>query len=851
MRQLLLVVCFFSTLQMYSQSLLDKEVTIKFNKLNLEKSIGLLEKVSAVNFSYNSKQIQQIDKQINQDFTKTSVRKVLDFLLMNTKLVYKEIGQQVTIYELKSTNTSVVLSGYIRQKKSGEELVGARIYFPEHGIGCVANSYGFYSIQLPLGLTKFRVSSLGMLTLQDEVFIEDDMVMNIGLLEDTIMLNTVEIRADSSKIREKHSDLTQLDEIVITPNAVSRVPAAIGERDLMRHLQQFPGVQPATDGTANFQVRGTGMSGNLVMIDEIPIYHPTHLLGLYSIINTDAVKSATFHKDYIPLQYGTRSSSVLQVHTKEGDLNNYHISGGFGALMARLNVEGPVSKNKSSFHLAGRTSTFPGRILSILGNQNLGNPSFMDYNGKINVKLNSNNRIYFTGYYGKDGLRDTSYSYNWGNIAAGFRWNHVVNSKTFSNFSLVHSEFNYRYSFNGNAFQFFGQKVITDKLAVDFNNFYNNSIKINYGFSVSYLRTTKGNFVDNDAKLFLNRAAFENGFYASVEKKLSRRLIVKAGVRVPFSFHIGTGDTTAYLDKDYNLTQVIYQKNKFYDPIFWLDPRMVGTFRINEQHELQFAAMVASQTTHIINYVNYFFPIELWTPSSKYLKPERNFQVSGGWTGNWKTLKTSAVVYHKYVTNVIDYYSPIFTSSNAIESNLLSGNLRVFGLELMLTYQVKSWYSTAISYAYTNTKQRVDGINSNLPYVAPGDRPHCFSFSQYFNLTKKWQITTNYILHSGTAIHLPNGQFIVDGNAFPIYSNARNSERLPVYERFDIAFRRQLGVKKGKNHWDLKLTISNFFNEANASSAYVEKLAVIPANLIIQTVDYSPIMILLNLNFNY
>ena len=244
MRQLLLVVCLLSAFQIYSQGLLDKEVTIKFNKLNLEKSISLLEKVSTVNFSYNSKQIQQIDKQITQTFTKTSVRKVLDFLLMNTKLVYKEIGQQITIYELKNTSSTVVLSGYIREKKSGEELVGARIYFPEHGIGCVANSYGFYSIQLPLGPTKFRVSSLGMLTLQDQVLIEDEMVLNIGLLEDTIMLSTVEVRVDSSKIREKHTDLTQLDEIVITPNAVSRVPAAIGERDLMRHLQQFPGVQP-------------------------------------------------------------------------------------------------------------------------------------------------------------------------------------------------------------------------------------------------------------------------------------------------------------------------------------------------------------------------------------------------------------------------------------------------------------------------------------------------------------------------------------------------------------------------------------------------------------------------------
>jgi hypothetical protein len=442
--------------------------------------------------------------------------------------------------------------------------------------------------------------------------------------------------------------------------------------------------------------------------------------------------------------------------------------------------------------------------------------------------------------------------YLWGNVAGAFRWNHIINSKTFTNLSLTHSEFAYGFErTDNNQFNSFGQKVVTNKVNYDFTYYKSNSLKINYGLSAAFIRTSKGNFGQKDADLFLKRQALENGVYASFEKTFGRKFSVKGGIRIPFSFHLGTGDTTVYINSDFTKTQVIYEKNKLYDPLTFIDPRIVGTYRLNEKNDLQFAAMVTSQNTHIINYINYFLPIEIWTPSTAYLKPERNFQTSLGWTRNWKNWNSSAIVYHKFVNNVLDYASPVFTSSTDIESNLLGGTLRVYGLELMLNYKFTTWYSASVSYAYTKTEQRIDGINNNLPYVAPSDRPHYFSFSQYFNLTKKWQITTNYIAHSGTAITLPNGQFIVDGTAFPLYSTNRNTERLPRFSRVDLSFRRQLGFKKNRNHWDLTFTITNFFNRYNPSVAFVKQVADAPEKLIIQTVDYSPIMISLNLNFNY
>jgi outer membrane cobalamin receptor len=296
---------------------------------------------------------------------------------------------------------------------------------------------------------------------------------------------------------------------------------------------------------------------------------------------------------------------------------------------------------------------------------------------------------------------------------------------------------------------------------------------------------------------------------------------------------------------------VIYERNKLYDPIVYLDPRFLLKYRLTANSQLQLAATVTSQNTHIVNYINNFLPIEIWTPSTNFLKPERNYQVSLGYSGEWRKWDVSAAIYQKHVRNVLDYASPVFTNSTDIESNLLAGQLNVQGAEIMLTYRFTTWYSTAVSYAYTRTRQTVEGINYDQPYVATGARPHYFSWSQFFNWSKKWQITTNYIRHSGAAITLPNGQFIIDGTAFPLYEANRNTERLPTFRRLDLSFRRQLGVKKKKDHWNLKFTVTNFFNRYNPSVAYPDHEIGQPNQLIIRSVDYSPFMLSISLNFKY
>lgn len=849
MRQLFLLL-FLSSSLVFGQSLLDQKISVKFSNFSVERALRLIEKKTSNSFSYNSKQLKQLDKRVDGDYKDTDLSRILDDIFQSTPFKFKEIGQQITIYELSASEGNVVISGYIRDKDSKEELAGSRIYFPEHKIGCLANSYGYYSLEIPKGKTSFIVSSVGMLKIKDTLDAQENRVMNFSLDEDTLLLNVVEVHADSLQVEKLESDLPYLEKTMISKREMTKVPAVNGELDLMKYLMQFPGVAPSTEGGATYQIRGSGTGNNLILLDEIPIYHPTHLLGLYSIVNVDALKSATLYKDYIPARFGTRNSSVLQIHTKEGNLNKHHLSGSLGLISARVNWEGPIVKNKASFYLSGRRSTFPAIAGRFLTDQNLTLPSFYDLNAKVNYHVNSNNRIYLTGYYGKDHLSDTVSTYDWGNAAAAFRWNHIFNSKTFSNLSLTHSEFQYGFVVNsGLFFDNFKQKVVTDKLNYDVTNFFSSSLKIKYGLSLAWLRTRNGNASTSASTLFLQRNAFENAAYVSVEKKLSEKWKLDAGIRVPFSFHVGTQDTTYYLDPDLNLTEVVYDENKFYDFLYYIDPRLLLSTKLNAHNQLQLAAGITSQHTHIVNYVNYFLPVEIWTTSNAYLKPERNFQLSMAWIYSKRSINTSLTVFGKHVRNILDYASPIFTSSADIESNLLSGTLNAYGAELMVNYKLSTRYSLAVSYTYTVTSQKIPGVNGGLAYPSVNDRPHYLSINQFFNISKKWKVSASFTYHSGKAITLPNGQFVIDGTAFPVFDDNRNAERLRFFSRWDASVTRQFGVKRRKDKFSLALNITNFYGRFNPAVVYVEPDNTDPNKLRLVSRDYTPFMIYLNFNF--
>lgn len=851
MRAVLLTIFFAGITTLFAQNLLDKKISISFKNQSVMKCLRTIEKKTDQSFSFNSRQIQQLDKKVTANFQNTPVSAILDQLFSGTSMTYKEIGYQVTIYEMVASESTAILSGYIRDDESGEELVGAKIFFPEHSIGVISNSYGYYSIELPKGATSFFVSSIGMLKVRDQLQLENDMVMNFSLREDTVLLRAVEVHADSiSDTQLLESDMQYLEKISLSRAELVKVPAANGEIDMFKYLQQFPGVQPTSGGSARYQVRGSGVGSNLILLDEIPIYHPTHLLGLYSIVNVDALRSATLYKDHIPVQFGSRNSSILQIHTKEGNLNRHHLSGSLGFISARLNWEGPLVKKKASFYISARRSIFPGIAGRFILEKQFTLPTFFDINAKVNWKINSNNRIYYTTYFGRDELQDTTSGFSWGNIAGALKWNHIFNNKTFSNLSITHSEFNYGYTLIQSVnYEAFGQAVVSDKIVYDVTNFHSSTLKFNFGLSLGSLRTRKGRIATESSELFLERNAFENAAYFSFDKRINEKVSLEAGVRVPFVFHIGTQDTATFLNNDLTTNTVIYDKGKFYDPLVFVDPRLLLSYQASSRDLFQFSAGITSQHTHIIDYVNYFLPIQLWTTSNQYLKPERNFQVSAGWTRKQGPVNTSVTLFNRHVRNILDYASPNFTNSVDIESNLLSGFQNTVGAEFMANYQLSTRYRISISYTLTYSRQKIKGVNKDNFYPTTNSTPHYIAVNQFLNLSKKWKLSANFIFNTGRAVTLPNGQFTIDGTAFPLYSENRNAERLPAFSRWDVALTRKFGVHRRKDRFSMTLNVTNLYARFNPSVVFIETDAVNPEELNLESVDYTPFMIYLNLNF--
>lgn len=846
---LILLNCGFSK----AQEVLDTPISVKFNKLSLDKCLIKIEQVSDVDFSYNSKQLATNSKLITAEYNAKPLAIILTEIFHGTSFKFKVIGGQVTVFESVQNESTIVLSGYVRQQESKEEIPGARIYFPNLQLGCVTNAYGFYSVELPAGNHSCQVSSMGMKTQKNDLNIQESMILNFILEINSIELSTVSVNSiDSTDIEFIPDDLSNPEGTVLSGQKLTRLPSPSGVPDLLKVIQNIPGFQSSADGGANFQVRGTGSGNNLILLDEIPIYHPTHALGLYSIINTDAVKSAELYKDYIPAKFGMRNSSVVQIHTREGDLEKYHLHGGINLVNGRVNIEGPLVKNVSSFYTSARYSLFPNVANNLLSSQSFYSPRFYDINVKLNYHINSNNRIYLTGYWGKDRLSDTANIYKWGNLAGGLRWNHIVNSKTFSNFSLTHSEFNYGYSANGGYEEYeIGQKVSTDKATLVLSHFYSNNIRFDFGADFGWIRTGENNEITQNAGIFLERSAFEGALFGSTNIKISDRLQLNAGLRLPIYFHIGTQDTTNYMNSDLTETQVIYYKNKLYDLNFFLDPRILVTYKMNDHNKLLLSLNIASQNTHVVSYINYFLPIEIWTTSNSFLKPQRSFSESVGWIHLQEKYQISLTLFNRNVMNVIDYATPVYKSSQDIESNLLSGNLHAVGAEFQLNFVPNDRYEFSIGYSFIRARQRIDGINNDEPYVAANEKPHYVTFGQYFNLSKKWQFATNFIWHSGASATLPNGQFTIGETIFPLFPNARNAERLPYFARLDLSATRKLGIKKNRDRFQLIFTVTNALFRTNSSVVYVGEQFINSGNLILRSIDYTPFQFSISLNYKF
>ena len=739
------------------------------------------------------------------------MKRLLLFLLIIT-------GLQVTAQD-KHT-----ISGTIKEKKSGEVLIGASAYLLElPKSGTFSNAYGFYSITAPSGVYTLIVSFAGFK--QDSVKITLNKNISLPVQLDQAVQQMMEVTVSTKK---RNANITQpvMGVQKLSVNEIKNVPVIFGEKDVLKTIQLLPGVKSAGEGSSGFYVRGGGADQNLILLDEATVYNASHLLGFFSAFNSDAIKDLTLYKGAMPAEYGGRLSSVVDIKMNDGNNQEYHANGGIGLIASRLNIEGPIVKDKGSFIVSGRR-TYADLFLKLSRDSSIKNNSlyFYDFNVKANYKLNDNNRVYLSGYFGRDNLGfGGTFGIDYGNSTATARWNHVFNSRLFSNTSFIYSNYNYNIKINSGSNNILIKSKIEDiSLKQDFQYFVNNDNKVNFGFDVIHHRISPG-IVDVSGTSSFNptnlpvKYALENAAYISHELSPVEKIKLNYGLRLSSFSIMGPGDFSTY-DSSGNVIQTkSYTSGTVVKSYINLEPRFSASYQFSENNSFKVSYTRNVQNLHLLSNSASTNPTDLWIPSSPNVKPEIADQVSLGYYRNFKdnAYEFSAEIYSKTMQNQIDYKNGAQLRANAnVESQLLFGKGRAYGLELFLKKKygkLTGW----ISYTLSRTEKLINGINNNNWYSAKQDQTHNMAIVAIYQANKKWTFSSNFVYNTGNAVTFPSGKYQVNGQT-AFYYTERNGYRMPAYHRMDVAATLQVKKRKhSESSWTF--SIYNLYGRENAYS---------------------------------
>ena len=735
----------------------------------------------------------------------------------------------------------VTLSGTIANASDNETLIGVNLVFEPGNIGITTNSYGFYSVTLPRGRYNLSISYIGFETIETEIALTDNTKRNFQLKEMGNLLEEIVITSNQTKanIRKPEMSVNKL-----SIGTIRKMPAVLGEVDVLKSILQLPGVSNAQEGSAGFNVRGGAADGNLVLLDEAIVYNTSHLFGFFSVFNSDVIKDLKLYKGGIPANFGGRVSSVLDIYQKEGNNKEYHLSGGIGIVSSRLLVEGPIVKEKGSFVFAGRTS-YANIFLQASGNES--RASFYDMNGKVNYKFSDKNAVFVSGYYGNDkiNIRD-NFINSYGNSFLNLRWNHVFSDKLFSNASAIYSDYNY-----GLELQFIGLDWKSDiknyNFKYDFQNYISDKLTLNFGMNTIYYQFNPGTIGPLDETSAINfkqiarKKSFENAYYVSAEHDVTSKLSLHYGLRFSTFFRLGAQTFNTYENNQpvfYNSELQIYEKaaptgtisygnNKEIASFTNLEPRFAIAYTINSNQSVKASYNRMSQYIHLISNTQSISPLDVWTPSDQYFKPEILDQVALGYFRNFDNAKYSleAETFYKTIKNKTDYIDGADLIANeAIEQVILNGEARSYGFELMLrknTGKLSGWISYTLSKAEQKTAGRTaeePGINNGEWYRANYDKRHNLSATAAYAFTNKWTCGGIFTFQSGRAATFPNALYEYQGITIPSYG-LRNENSLSAYHHLDISatYTPKPNKKKGwQGEW--VFSIYNLYNRRNAAT---------------------------------
>ena len=744
------------------------------------------------------------------------------------------------------------VSGYIKDARNGEGLIGVSVYVKETGTGAVTNNYGYYAVSLPAGTYTLILSFVGYSKQTKTIELSgQDRKLNLELAEDRFDLQEVVVKAtrEEDNVKSIEMSVNRLD-----TKTIQRIPALLGEVDVIRSIQLLPGVTSVGEGATGFNVRGGSIDQNLVLLDEAPVYNSSHLFGFFSVFNPDAVKDVKLIKGGIPALYGGRISSILDVRMKEGNAKKPELTGGVGLIFTRLAYERPLFKNKDgvargSFIVAGRRSYADVLAQPFLTGDLKGSQFyFYDLTAKINYRINENNTVYASGYLGRD-LFGSDFGFDWGNTTATARWNHVFNNKLFLNTTAFYSNYDYtldtdlkRKPENKNDYFRWKSRIVNYSIKPDFTWFRNNNTITFGGQSILY------DFQPGEATAasagavrtfgLKSKYALENALYVGNEQQVSKRWQLQYGLRYSLYQYMGPGeaytfatDTPPGQRRDVTGIKTYAGRDVIKTYGNW-EPRFAGKYELSDLSSIKFSYNRLAQYTHLISNTTASIPLDVWSPSTNNIKPQLADQVAGGYFRNFgKTgteFEASVEVYYKWLQNQIDYIDGADLLLNPLlEGDLLSGQGRAYGAEFFIKKNsgpLHGW----ISYTLAKTERQVTGINNNEWYPTRFDKRHTLNTVLLYDPLRasgqpsRWSFSATFVIASGTPATFPTNRFEYDGFVVPQNADAfRNNYRIPAYHRLDLAATLQGSRRPGRRNQDnWVFSVYNAYGRKNPFSVF-------------------------------
>lgn len=720
---------------------------------------------------------------------------------------------------------SYTISGSLEDATNGEGLIGATVAIKELNIGVATNVYGFYSLTALEGEYTLTFSYIGYQSISKKITLDKNLKFDLELEPSTVQLTEVEITGErkDENIRSTQMSVNKLD-----MKEAAAIPVVFGEQDVIKTIALLPGIK-TSEGNGGFYIRGGSADQNLILLDEAPVYNASHFLGFFSVFNSDAIKDLSVYKGHIPSEFGGRASSVLDIKMKDGNSKQFNASGGIGLISSRLTLETPLVKDKGSILIAGRR-TYADVFLKASPRETVRNSTlyFYDLNLKANYRLGDKDRLYLSGYFGKDkfGFSD-DFGFDWGNTTGTLRWNHLFNDKLFLNSTALFSDYKYNIVLRGGSETDDGLSIssaIQDfSLKEDFTYYLNDRNTIKFGVLGAYHTFLPGK-ISAGEDLGMNQIeldhkhAFEGAAYLSNDMKLSELWKINMGLRYSYFAQVGPGEIYTYNTDGEVVDTENYDDLDLVKEYGGLEPRLGITYLLNESSSLKGSYGRNRQYLHLLSNSGVGTPIDLWIPSTNNVKPQIADQVAVGYYKNFKDngYESSVEVYYKDMKNQIDYKPGAdIILNDQVESQLLIGKGYSYGVEFYIKKKIGR-LSGWLSYTWSKTERVFEGIDNGDAYAANWDRPHDLTLVGIYKLNEKWTLSGTFVYRTGNAVTFPVGKYAAEGEIVNLYSS-RNNDRLPDYHRFDIGATKII-KKSSKFESSLNFSIYNLYGRKNAFS---------------------------------